>query len=103
MSKEIFVMKRRAGIEYQIPVWNLGGYIETPLENTVTKSSSKLDNILSVVVIVALVVGTYSLLNNIASHKESIAKPISCNDVVEYQDGSLVCEVDINKPMFQET
>ena len=28
-------MKRRAGIEYSIPVWNLGGYIETPVVNNV--------------------------------------------------------------------
>lgn len=28
-KKTIFVMKRRSGIEYIIPVWNLGGYIET--------------------------------------------------------------------------
>ena len=32
---EIFVMKRRAGIEYQIPVWNLGGFIETPISYSV--------------------------------------------------------------------
>ena len=32
---KIFVMKRRAGIEYQIPVWNLGGFIETPISDSV--------------------------------------------------------------------
>ena len=26
---QIFVMKRRSGVEHIIPVWNLGGYIET--------------------------------------------------------------------------
>lgn len=30
MSK-IFVVKRRAGIESIIPVWNLGGFIELPV------------------------------------------------------------------------
>lgn len=35
MMTEIFVMKRRAGIEYSIPVWNLGGYIETPIVNNI--------------------------------------------------------------------
>lgn len=32
---QIFVMKRRAGIEYTIPVWNLGGFIETEVVNTI--------------------------------------------------------------------
>ena len=34
MSK-IYVVKRRAGVEQSIPVWNLGGYIETPVVNNV--------------------------------------------------------------------
>ena len=29
MATKIFVVKRRAGKEYQMTVWNLGGYIET--------------------------------------------------------------------------
>lgn len=32
---KIFVVKRRAGIKYQIPVWNLGGFIETPISYSV--------------------------------------------------------------------
>ena len=35
MATKIFVMKRRAGIEYPIRVWNLGGYIETPIVNNI--------------------------------------------------------------------
>ena len=34
MATKIFVVKRRSGIEYQIPVWNLGGYIETSRHRT---------------------------------------------------------------------
>lgn len=28
---KIFVVKRWAGVEQSIPVWNLGGFIETPV------------------------------------------------------------------------
>ena len=48
MSK-IFVMKRRAGIEYQIPVWNLGGFIETPISYSVyPEVAEKLDALLGI-------------------------------------------------------
>lgn len=46
---EIFVMKRRAGIEYKIPVWNLGGYIEVPVVNNIDPEvADKLEAILEV-------------------------------------------------------
>ena len=46
---EIFVMKRRAGIEYKIPVWNLGGYIETPVVNNIEPElADKLEALLEV-------------------------------------------------------
>lgn len=46
---EIFVMKRRAGIEYSIPVWNLGGYIETPVVNHIdAETADKIEALLEV-------------------------------------------------------
>jgi len=46
---EIFVMKRRAGIEHIIPVWNLGGFIELPVETNIEPElADKLDAILSI-------------------------------------------------------
>ena len=32
---KIFVVKRRAGVEQSIPVWNLGGYIEIPVSYSI--------------------------------------------------------------------
>lgn len=46
---EIFVMKRRAGIEYSIPVWNLGGFIETEVTNSIEPEvADKLEALLEV-------------------------------------------------------
>ncbi len=60
---KIFVVKRRAGIEYQIPVkhkcsafcdgikcnWNLGWFIETPISYSVyPEAAEKLDALLEV-------------------------------------------------------
>ena len=38
---KIFVVKRRSGIEYQIPVWNLGGLIETPISYSIEPEVAK--------------------------------------------------------------
>lgn len=47
MSK-IFVVKRRAGIEHVIPVWNLGGFIETPVSHNIdAKTANMLEAALS--------------------------------------------------------
>ena len=46
---KIYVVKRRAGVEHSIPVWNLGGYIETPVVNNVDpKVADKLEALLEV-------------------------------------------------------